>query len=852
MKKGEMKVSVSSALIVLSVLGLCFGDVFAAEAIEVTKERVGELPGGKEADGIIGDFVLRSDKVEAVISHNAPLRRANMSTFYGDGGVTPGCLYDLTLRGKDNDQITILAPLEQRGEVSYVRIVPEREVAANEAAVETVVTAALGKGVFKRYRYIVTDGVQGVTVLTTLRNEGKAPVSFKMQDKWTGLGRANYAKGFLWGDAVDPADKAGYALSWVMSHGVDRMPKGTEVLKPGEELTVSRFLAVGASPLDAVGIAGLRRGGVITAGVFLHDDKGNPATTAALLVEVEPGKTLVGYPDDSGAVALALPAGTYSWSAEDQGRETITGTIKLEEGVEPVRQEVKMGPQSVVIFSIKDDKGKLLPCKVQFSGREGTKNPNLGPQNRAHGCRDQWHSERGDFRVPLAAGKYRVTVTRGIEYSHYVKEIDLAQGEKVAVKGTLRRLVDTKGWVSTDYHNHSTPSGDNTCGTKDRLINLAAEHIEFAPTTEHNRLYDWTPHIAELGLSDELATVPGMELTGPGGHLNMFPLKPIPRTQDGGAPVWENDARINALHLRDFQGLEPDRWVHLNHPRMEIEFFDRNGDGTLDGGYVLLGEMLDGLETENFVTQFRDGDGILAGVPYRVRKQGERSAGSIAMVREVIWLQLLNQGTRVWAIAVADAHSVWGNGVGGWRTYVPSSTDNPSKVDWRELSRKSKEGQMVLTTGPFLNVTANGALPGADIEGREVSLDVTVQCTDWIDIDRVQVLVNGRQRPDLNFTRKSHPEMFRDGVMKFNQSLKVKLEKDSHLIVVAMGENFDLKAGYGTSDQALMQPCAYHNPIFVDVDGNGFIPNGDTLGFPLPTKKMKPERVIELIEEAKK
>ena len=852
MKKGEMNIPVSSAFIALSVLGLSVGDVLAAEATEVTKARVSELPGGKEADGIIGDFVLRSDRVEAVISHKAPLRRANMSTFYGDGGATPGCLYDLTLRDADNDQITILAPLGQRGEVSYVRIVPREEVAANEAAVETVVTAALGKGVFKRYRYIVTDGVQGVTVLTTLRNEGKAPVSLKMQDKWTGLGRANYAKGFLWGDAVDPADKAGYALSWVKSHGVDRMPKGTEILKAGEELTVSRFLAVGTSPLEAVGIAGLRRGGVIAAGVSLHDDKGNPARTAALLVEVEPGKTLVGYPDDSGKVSLALPAGTYAWSAEDQGRETVTGTIKLEEGVESVRQEVKMGPQSVVMFSIKDSAGKSIPCKVQFAGSEGTKNPNLGPQNRAHGCRDQWHSERGDFRVPLAAGKYRVTVTRGIEYSHYVKEIELAQGETVAVEGELRRLVDTKGWVSTDYHNHSTPSGDNTCGTKDRLINLAAEHIEFAPTTEHNRLYDWAPHITELGLSDELATVAGMELTGPGGHLNMFPLKPVPRTQDGGAPVWENDARINALHLRDFQGLEPDRWVHLNHPRMEIEFFDRNGDGTLDGGYVLLGEMLDGLETENFVTQFRYGDGILAGVPYRVRKQGERSAGSIAMVREVIWLQLLNQGTRVWAIAVADAHSVWGNGVGGWRTYVPSSSDDPAKVDWRELSRKSKKGQMVLTTGPFLNVTANGALPGADIEAREVSLDVRVQCTDWIDIDRVQVLVNGRQRKDLNFTRKSHPEMFMGGVVKFEQSLKVELKEDSHLIVVATGEGFDLKAGYGTSDQAHMQPCAYNNPIFVDVDGNGFKANGDTLGFPLPTKKMNPERVIELIEEAKK
>ena len=37
--------------------------------------------------------------MEAVISHNASNRRANMSTFYGEDGVTPGALYDLTLRG---------------------------------------------------------------------------------------------------------------------------------------------------------------------------------------------------------------------------------------------------------------------------------------------------------------------------------------------------------------------------------------------------------------------------------------------------------------------------------------------------------------------------------------------------------------------------------------------------------------------------------------------------------------------------------------------------------------------------------------------------------------------------------
>ena len=94
----------------------------APEAFEIGPDNTNQLPRGKEADGIIGDFVLRNDKIEAVISHNAHLRRANMSTFYGDNGVTPGCLYDLTLRGSNNDQITVFTPSGQQGKVAYVKI----------------------------------------------------------------------------------------------------------------------------------------------------------------------------------------------------------------------------------------------------------------------------------------------------------------------------------------------------------------------------------------------------------------------------------------------------------------------------------------------------------------------------------------------------------------------------------------------------------------------------------------------------------------------------------------------------------------------------------------------------------
>ncbi len=49
------------------------------------------------------------------------------------------------------------------------------------------------------------------------------------------------------------------------------------------------------------------------------------------------------------------------------------------------------------------------------------------------------------------------------------------------------------------------------------------------------------------------------------------------------------------------------------------------------------------------------------------------------------------------------------------------------------------------------------------------------------------------------------------------------------------------RIGYGTSAQAKIRPFAYHNPIFVDLDGHGFTPNGDTLGWPLPAKKISVE-----------
>ncbi|MGD9748303.1 MAG: CehA/McbA family metallohydrolase [Verrucomicrobiales bacterium] len=822
----------------------------AAEAFEIGTSNVAELPAGREVDGVIGDFLLRNDKVVAVISGDLPLRRANMSTFYGPDGITPGCLYDLSERGKSNDQLTAFCPLLQRGPINHIRLVKDGSGPDGEVLLEVFTSAAKSGGVATLHEYILHDGWQGLLIVSTVKNNGPAEAKVKLSDTWTQMKSKGSSSGVDWADALDPADKCGYARGWVAENGAQLPPAPETTLAPGEEIKVARFVAVADSPAAAVGQVLTRTGETGTLRVTIKGPDRQPVPTARAVIAYGPrgGQTAPAYADEQGFCNVLLPPGKYDFDALDTGRTMVRQSTEIKAGaVTPV--EVTLDAPTVVAFEVRDGEGASIPCKVQFNAEGDTAKPDLGPVDRAHGSSDQYFSEKGDFMVPVPPGTYRIVITRGPEFGHHEETVTLAPGQNHKINTVLRRQVATPGWIATDYHNHSTQSGDNTCGTDDRLINLAAEGLEFAPTTEHNRLYDWRPHIERLGLAPYLNTVAGMELTGAGAHFNSFPFQPEPRWQDNGAPVWQKDPRLNAIVLRDFQGAEPTRWIHVNHPDMVENFIDRDKDGRPDGGYKAFGQLIDGLETQNY----RNSD-ILATAPYRL-VPGKGGLGHVVqIVPEFIWLQLLNRGLAPRAVAVTDSHQVYGNGVGSWRTYVKSSTDDPAMTDWTELSAQSKGGHMVLSSGPYLEVsTAAGAIAG-DLEraNGSVALKVRVQCADWLDIDRVQVLVNGRQAPEYNYTRENNPEKFQNGVVKFDQTLTIKLSEDANLIVVATGEKSTLAKGFGTSTQATLHPTAYNNPIFIDVDGSGFQPNGDTLGYDLPVGGLTVDEVRAALRQPEK
>ena len=75
--------------------------------------------------------------------------------------------------------------------------------------------------------------------------------------------------------------------------------------------------------------------------------------------------------------------------------------------------------------------------------------------------------------------------------------------------------------------------------------------------------------------------------------------------------------------------------------------------------------------------------------------------------------------------------------------------------------------------------------------------------------------------------------MFSTNVIRFEQQISLNFEEDTHVIVVAIVEHSSLGPVMGP-DHEQDRPVAVSNPIFVDIVGDGFEPNGDLLGVDIP------------------
>src|SRR5262249_24996993 len=132
------------------------------------------------------------------------------------------------------------------------------------------------------------------------------------------------------------------------------------------------------------------------------------------------------------------------------------------------------------------EKKEPLPCKATIEGLAGAADPDLGPPHASTFARNKVTMEAGYVDLPLAPGRYRITLSRGPEYAIARYEEDVVPGEERGRTSTLARVMDTTGYVGTDFHQHTMLGADAPVAIVDRIASNVSEGVEVAVSTEHN------------------------------------------------------------------------------------------------------------------------------------------------------------------------------------------------------------------------------------------------------------------------------------------------------------------------------------------------------------------------------
>lgn len=829
-------------------------------------------PKGKEVDAIYGDHVLRNDEIVAVVAQAVGTRNANM-TVRGVGGA----LIDLTLRNVPNDQLSAFYPhaaagalhgpiewheafgtteglpatAERSARLAF-RLEPAAEQDSDEAdTLPPALQIAVG--------YQLNDGDRYLTVVSKITNTGTEPVEVPLQDGIRADGEFRFgfdssldlwwAEDRFWKQAygVQPVGNDYSAVErWTERPRDPRMVRylsaggGPVVVPPGATFVLTRRVTPAVNSIALQSLVRQNRDAQLAPVVLEIRDPRGPVAEAEVEFRQVGSEATYGHAqtDSEGRVATGVPAGNYQVRVRSHGRSAIENLEVAATGPQPLRRRVELPPTGFLSAQVDDGDGRPLACRVVFRGVNGTETPNFGPKSAISGVRNLQYTPNGRFSVALPPGRYEAIVSHGPEYDAVVQPLEVRAGETVALRAVLVRTVDTRGWLSADFHSHSSPSGDNTASQRGRVLNLLAEHIEFAPCTEHNRISTYVPHLQFFDALQRMATCTGMELTGsplPLNHQNAFPLIHHEHTQDGGGPTAHHDPAVQIERLAMWDD-GSDKFVQANHPNIIQMLGDRDQDGKADGGFERMFHFMDAIEVHP------------QGEIFNTQEQLYRNNDAYGN-RMFNWLQLLNLGYRVPGVVNTDAH--WNYyGSGGLRNYIRSSTDDPGQANIAELVRAAELGQMVMTNGPFLTVEARTAAaekrpagPGDDLAapGGRLVVRVRVQCANWLQVNRVQLFLNGRPLEELNFTRRQNNAMFGTGPVVFDHELPVALTADAHVVVAVIGEDAPMGAVYAPEpddgeDGAPTLPVAVANPIFVDIDGDGFEPNGDMLGLPLPVQ----------------
>jgi hypothetical protein len=461
--------------------------------------------------------------------------------------------------------------------------------------------------------------------------------------------------------------------------------------------------------------------------------------------------------------------------------ETYGGALRTVDITER-RWQQPMGTLTVTTLGTD---GEPVGTRVHLTAANGKHYTPADAYSRISRARDNIFHHTGSFEVELPPGTAQLTVVRGFEHAPREFDVEIVAGENTDMSVQLEEISDLsdEGWYSGSTHVHMNYAG-NLHNTLENLMmmseaedqDVVAEQV----ANKDNRILDhqfFVPGGGAHPLSrPDMVLVVGQEYRPPFyGHVFMFGMtdhliSPYVTGYEQTAIESLYPSNTDMFRKAKAQGATTG-YVH--------SFY--NGDpleGNLGGAKGFIVDAA--LETTDAVEWSTPQDGYPP--LYAVWSNGLRAA--------VVGGE----------DSISNLHAT--PLVGSMRTYVRTPDGELSMEGWFEGMRA---GNAFVSSGPLLDVTVDGRIPGEDLEmasGGEVT--VAVRAWGIVPMRTAVIVMNGEVVEEIPFEGDR---------LSLDVERTVQVERSGWIHVRVQGDPED-RAPLDTS-----YPLALTNPVWITVGG---------------------------------
>jgi Tol biopolymer transport system component len=398
----------------------------------------------------------------------------------------------------------------------------------------------------------------------------------------------------------------------------------------------------------------------------------------------------------------------------------------------------------------------------------------------------QLFHQRGEFQVQLPVGRASLEVVKGFEYWPQKREVEIQADQTTDVAVVLEPMVNMadRGWYSGSTHVHMNYGGNLHNTLENLMLMSAAEDqdvVNVHIANKDNRVLDHQFFVPGGGphpvSTIERLVVVGQEYRPPFyGHAFMFGMR----------------EHLISPFTTGYEGTA----IESLYPSNTDMFRKARAQGATVGYVHAFGGESDPLRGCLGNSKGYMVDAALGTID-AVEWSNSSRGGFFP------WYATLNNGLRVTAVGGEDSISNLHRSklVGCVRTYVYTGKRGLQMQAWFEGLR---QGHVFVSTGPLVELTINGRMPGDEIKfpasGGMVEVEVHVQSI--VPLTKVLLVFNGTVIDELKPTGDRRQ-------MDFKRSYPVKQSGWFHLRAEGNPEDkHPLDTGY---------PLAFTNPVWVMV-----------------------------------